>query len=184
MPSPSDIPAAPDFDESLEACRILGIDTSGDYDYLGTLRALVADVARLRNTIAAVHHQLAVGDASEGDERDIAWCARQLGDALGVATLIVTPAPGCDTPRRFFAHDGESYDASYTTAEEARKAAEAALDRWRTDARDEDGWADEVEAVAWGEVIERAEAVPDEQSEVEDAGCDYRLTRCVVPVIG
>ena len=33
------------IDESLEACRILGIDTSGDYDYLGTLRALVAELS-------------------------------------------------------------------------------------------------------------------------------------------
>ena len=155
------------LDESLEACRILGIDTSGDYDYLGTLRALVADRNKLREALSprsaswsqkaidvapllvglcascsaddrglvavrngtkpsmqapitdtqegaieifleegpaamvallaerdalrslveAVHHQLTIGEASEGDERDIAWCARQLGEALVVPTI-------------------------------------------------------------------------------------------------
>lgn len=42
------------LDESIEACRIVGIDILGDYDYLGTLRRLVrernaaqADLARV-----------------------------------------------------------------------------------------------------------------------------------------
>ncbi len=132
----------------------------------------------------------------EWDERiapDTAHLIDAIRDALtpaGEAAPHVAGAPDAamggasGVGRRFFVHDGESYDASYTSAADAQKAAEAALDRWRTDAHDEDGWADEVESVAWGEVIERAEAVPDEQSEVEDAGCDYRLTRCVVPVVG
>lgn len=37
----------------------------------------------LRSAVAAVLHQLERGEAAEGDERDIAWCARTLREALG-----------------------------------------------------------------------------------------------------
>lgn len=104
--------------------------------------------------------------------------ARALGEALIAAADAVAPRA-----RRFFVFDGESYDATHTSPDDARKAAEKALDGWRKDATS-DGWADEVRSVAWGEVIERAEAVPDEHVEDdEERGVDYRLTNCQVPVV-
>ena len=80
---------------------------------------------------------------------------------------------------RYYVYDGESYDASYTTPEEARKAAIRALDGWRDDAGANDGWADEAAPVAWGEVreiatiIEHAGAV--EEDGLDDRGVDYEL---------
>lgn len=80
---------------------------------------------------------------------------------------------------RYYVHDGESYDASYTTPEEARKAAIRALDGWRDDARANDGWADEAASVAWGEVREIATAIPHagaaEEDGLDDRGVDYEL---------
>lgn len=103
--------------------------------------------------------------------------ARALGEALIAAADAVAPRA-----RRFFVFDGESYDATHTSPDDARKAAEKALDGWRQDADTE--WADEVRSVAWGEVIERAEAVPDEHAEDdEERGVDYRLTNCRGPVV-
>ena len=105
--------------------------------------------------------------------------ARALGEALIAAADAVAPRV-----RRFFVFDGDGYDSSYTSPDEARKAALNAIDRWAADARDNDGWADEVRSVAWGEVIERAKEVPDEHAEDdEERGVDYRLTNCRVPVV-
>ena len=80
---------------------------------------------------------------------------------------------------RYFVHNGEDYDASYTSEAEARKAAERALDNWRDDARNEDGWSDDVARVAWGEVREIATAIPHagsvDEDGMDDDGVDYEL---------
>lgn len=44
--------------------------------------------------ISAVHHQLAHGEASEGDLKDIRWCAEQLRELLGA------PPPFHKPPRK------------------------------------------------------------------------------------
>jgi hypothetical protein len=47
---------------------------------------------RLRSDISAVLHQLEHGEASDGDLRDIAWCAKQLRRALD--EIPIDPAAG------------------------------------------------------------------------------------------
>jgi hypothetical protein len=42
-------------------------------------------VKNLAGSLRAVEHQLTHGEASEGDVRDIAWCARQVAE---VATAL------------------------------------------------------------------------------------------------
>jgi len=44
----------------------------------------------LVGSLRAVEHQLTHGEASEGDVRDIAWCARQVTD---VATALEAALP-------------------------------------------------------------------------------------------
>jgi hypothetical protein len=51
---------------------------------------LFAYAGSLLSTCEAVLHQLEHGEASEGDERDIAWCIRHLKEAIATAT---TPRP-------------------------------------------------------------------------------------------
>lgn len=121
---------------------------------------------------------------SHPDGHDAAWCGCAACYRWRASLAPKSPADEMiPSGRRYFVHDGDGYDSSYTSPDEARKAAENAIDRWKADARDNDGWADEVTAVAWGEVIERAEAVPDEHAEDdEERGVDYRLTNCRVPV--
>lgn len=45
------------------------------------------DIA-LRNTLTAVIHQLEHGEASTGDRRDIAWCARELREAQELIDVV------------------------------------------------------------------------------------------------
>ena len=39
-------------------------------------------LSRLRQTVKAVLHQLTVGEAADGDQRDLNWCVKQLSVAL------------------------------------------------------------------------------------------------------
>lgn len=78
-------------------------------------------------------------------------------------------------PHRWFCFDGEDY-CTFESAEEARDKAESAIQRYRDDAPE--GWAEEVNYVAWGKILEGVnEEVTHEHDETcrGDDGCCYSL---------
>lgn len=75
---------------------------------------------------------------------------------------------------RFFSYDGETF-ATHATLTEAREESQKAIDHFRGEAGFDGEWADEVARVCWGEIRERAEALPDEESEDDEPRCDYAL---------
>ena len=82
---------------------------------------------------------------------------------------------------RWFSFDGDCYQ-THPTEQDARSFAEQAIEDWAADCRENQGWADEASRVAWGEIIEHAEAVPDDPSDLPEGaegGVDYRLARFV-----
>lgn len=80
---------------------------------------------------------------------------------------------------KFFMYDPENGFETYKTAEEAKAAANEAIDYYRGDAGD--GWPDEVSQVCWGEIKEEAQQTGLRHRNEEDSGscdmiCDYELT--------
>ncbi|ELY5855625.1 hypothetical protein ACVF21_003770 [Cronobacter sakazakii] len=80
---------------------------------------------------------------------------------------------------RFFMFDPENGFETYKTAEEAKAAAEEAIDYYRGDAGD--GWPDEVEQVCWGEIKQETQQFDLRPRNEEDKSscdmiCDYALT--------
>jgi hypothetical protein len=92
-------------DESIEACKILGIDTTQDYDYLGSLRAIVDARDEWRNDCRALRERLAA-------------TAAQLDKANAQIVCDLRPAPvsfadvTLDNIRRAL-----GYSAAYTAPE-------------------------------------------------------------------
>ncbi|WP_158686374.1 hypothetical protein [Cronobacter sakazakii] len=79
---------------------------------------------------------------------------------------------------RFFMFDPENGFETYKTAEEAKAAAEEAIDYYRGDAGD--GWHDEVEQVCWGEIKQETQQFDLRPLNAEDESCcdmicDYAL---------
>ncbi|MBA7802553.1 hypothetical protein HV170_13610 [Citrobacter freundii] len=79
---------------------------------------------------------------------------------------------------KFFMFDPDNGFETYKTAEEAKSAAEEAIDYYRGDAGD--GWPDEVSQVCWGEIKQDAQQVGLRPRNEEDSGncemiCDYEL---------
>jgi hypothetical protein len=54
---------------------------------------------------------------------------------------------------RYFCFDGQDY-LTFDTAEEAKDAAEKALDYFRSEADSDGEWSEDVERVCWGRIIE------------------------------
>lgn len=80
---------------------------------------------------------------------------------------------------RFFMFEPDSGFETYKTAEEARAAAEEAIDYYRGDAVD--GWPDEVSQICWGEIKQESQQTGLRPREEGDPGscemiCDYALT--------
>lgn len=80
---------------------------------------------------------------------------------------------------RFFMYDPESGFETYETAEQAKSAAEDAIDWYRGEAVD--GWSDEVEQVCWGEIKQDSQQVglrPREEGDKSGCEmiCDYQLS--------
>jgi hypothetical protein len=69
---------------------------------------------------------------------------------------------------KWFSVDHQGSFSTHATAEEAKAAAEGALDECRDQAGDETGWPDETDLICWGEIRERAQA---EVIHVHDAAC-------------
>lgn len=82
------------------------------------------------------------------------------------------------TKKQFFMFDPDNGFETYPTAEEAKTAAEEAIDYYRGEAAD--GWADEVAQVCWGEIKQESQQVGLRPCEEGDPGscemiCDYAL---------
>ncbi|MFH2660065.1 hypothetical protein ABK774_11795 [Enterobacter hormaechei] len=80
---------------------------------------------------------------------------------------------------KFFMFDPDNGFETYKTAEEAKAAADEAIDYYRGDAVD--GWPEEVEQVCWGEIKQDAQQVGLRPRDEEDKNgcemiCDYQLT--------
>jgi hypothetical protein len=79
---------------------------------------------------------------------------------------------------RYFSFDGETY-TTHATETEAREEAQRAIDHFRDEAGFDGEWQDEAARVAWGEIRQCAEMVPDEQSEDDEPRCDCVLVDVV-----
>lgn len=87
----------------------------------------------------------------------------------------------------YFSYDPDCGFEQHDTAEEARKAAETALDHYRDQAAD--GWSEEVESICWGEIrgsvreTEREEVPPgvtvDEETGEGSDGNDYSRVNAI-----
>lgn len=80
---------------------------------------------------------------------------------------------------KFFMYEPDNGFETYKTAEEAKAAAQDAIDYYRADAGD--GWPEEVEQVCWGEIKQETIQVGLRPREEDDPGscemiCDYQLT--------
>lgn len=80
---------------------------------------------------------------------------------------------------KFFMFDPDNGFETYKTAEEAKAAAEEAIDYYRGDAGD--GWPDEVSQVCWGEIKQESQQFGlrprnEEDKSCCDMICDYALT--------
>lgn len=73
------------LDESIKACEILGLDTDGDYDYLGTLRELVAEREAIRAEVMIPGAESAVGTSLAAN---VAAMAKQLRDEVARAATL------------------------------------------------------------------------------------------------
>ena len=79
----------------------------------------------------------------------------------------------------FFMFDPDNGFETYETAEEAKAAADEAIDYYRGEAGD--GWPEEVSQVCWGEIKQETQQVGLRPLDKEDSGscemiCDYELT--------
>lgn len=70
--------------------------------------------------------------------------------------------------QRFFMYDPDSGFEIYPTAEQAKSAAEEAIDYYRGDAID--GWPDEVAQVCWGEIKQESQQTGLRPREEDDPG--------------
>ena len=88
--------------------------------------------------------------------------------------------------KRFFSHDpGDCGIKFHDTAEEARDAAEAALDAYRDEAPD--GWDENTDSVCWGEVREQVQETfrrlyDPEQDQFIDPDCTEIVGYDLLPI--
>jgi hypothetical protein len=78
---------------------------------------------------------------------------------------------------KYFSYSPDDGFHAHETAEQAKAAAESALQLYRDEA-DGDGWDESVTEVCWGEVLQRAKET--DRREVEDGStfdyyCDYTM---------
>ena len=79
---------------------------------------------------------------------------------------------------KFFTFDPDNGFETYKTAEEAKAAAEEAIDYYSGDAGD--GWPEEVDQVCWGEIKQHTQQTDLRHRDEEDKSscemiCDYQL---------
>lgn len=73
------------LEESIEACKLLGIDITGDYDYLGTLQELVEERAAIRAIVLIPGAESAVGPSLAAN---VGAMAKQLQDEIERAARL------------------------------------------------------------------------------------------------
>ena len=71
---------------------------------------------------------------------------------------------------KFFSYDPEDGFQLHATEDEAKERAQIALDNYRDNAIDDNGWGEEVEGVCWGNVRQNVVEI---NTGIES--CDYNL---------